>query len=134
MQHLIPLKIEGERRQVCVQEEFDQKLGELVTVIPSIAQKLDEMEPSKLAALVQNPAAIASKVVQLKALLPGANIERLVLRDFQKELHLLLQTPVEKIATSVAELKRILPPYKDLERYPPTPPLHRSLCLSWTSI
>jgi hypothetical protein len=100
-----------------LQEEFDRKLGDLVAVLPGLVEKIEKVKPSMLAALVQNPAAIASKLIQLKALLPGANIERLVLRDFL----LLLHTPVEDIAASVAKLKRILPPDVDLDRYPTLP-------------
>jgi len=93
-------------------EEFDQKLNSVISVLPGLLEKVDKVKPTVLAALVQDPAGIANKLVLLKAVLPGANIELLVLRDFQ----LLLETPVEEVAASVAELRKLLPEDVDLDR------------------
>lgn len=101
-------------------EEFDQKLSAVVAVLPGLVAKIGKIKPTMLAALVQDPVAIANKLVQLKAVLPGANIELLVLRDFQ----LLLETPAEEVAASIARLRELLPSDLDVDRlcekYPST--------------
>lgn len=96
----------------CSDEELEQRFRDLVAVMPGLTKKMQTMKPKLLAALTENPAGIAEKLLLLRNVFPTANIEQMVLRD----LSLLLEKTVEEVQAAAVKLREILPPDVDLDR------------------
>ena len=65
-----------------------------------------------LARLLTSPAAVAERLLQLKLVFPGANVEQMVLRDTR----LLVEQSLAEISAAAAELRDILPDDVNLDK------------------
>ncbi len=96
----------------CSEEQIEQQYAELTALLPGIRERMQTIKADKFAALVESPANIAERLIQLKAIFPGANVEQMVLRDF----NLLLTSSIQDIAESARELRRLLPYTVQIDR------------------
>ena len=80
--------------------------------MPGVVKKMQTMKPKLLAALMEDPAGIAEKLLLLRNVFPSANIEQMVLRDFS----LLLEKSIAEVEEAAQKLQEILPADVDLDR------------------
>ena len=99
----------------CSEEHLEQQFAELIALLPGIREKMHTIKADKFASLVEDPAEIAERLIQLKAVFPKANVEQMVLRDF----NLLSTRKVEEITHAAEELRKSLPSTVDIDRLVP---------------
>lgn len=95
----------------CDEHELDERVAGLVAVLPGLTLRMHTMKAGVLAKLAEDPAAIAEKLLQLKAVFPTGNVQQMVLRD----VHLLFQS-IEDVSKAAADLRELLPPDVDVDR------------------
>lgn len=96
----------------CSEEELEQKFTELIALLPGISERMHTMKADSLAKLVDDPARVAERLTHLKAIFPQANVQQMVLRDF----NLLLNVSPEKIREAAEDLRDYLPEEVDVDR------------------
>ena len=96
----------------CSEEELEQKFYELTALLPGISERMHTIKADSLARIVENPANIAERLTQLKAIFPNANVQQMVLRDFD----LLLSQSVDGVAQAASGLREILPKGVELDK------------------
>ena len=101
----------------CTEEQLEQQFAELVALLPGIRERMHTIKADRFASLVENPARIAERLIQLKAVFPKANVEQMVLRSFD----LLLTRSVEEISQAAEELRDLLPSAVNVDRSVPEP-------------
>ena len=96
----------------CSDEEMEKRFKELLGVIPGLTERMHTLRPTVLARLLMDPAAVAERLLQLKLVFPGANVEQMVLRDTR----LLVEQSLAEISAAVAELRDVLPKEVNLDK------------------
>lgn len=96
----------------CTEEQLEQQFVELVALLPGIRERMRTIKADKFVSLARDPAQIAERLIQLKAIFPQANVEQMVLRDF----NLVLAISVEQIAEAAQELREMLPSTVHIDR------------------
>lgn len=97
----------------CSEEQLEQQFAELLALLPGIKERMHTIKANKFASLVENPAKIAERLIQLKAVFPKANVEQMVLRDFD----LLLNWSIEEVTQAAEDLRESLPSSVNVDRY-----------------
>ena len=59
-------------------EDFEARLQRLLTLLPFLQPRIPRMQPRLLAALAADPEGLASRLIQLKVLLPAADVGAIV--------------------------------------------------------
>lgn len=85
-------------------EEVERRLDELSVLLPQVAVRCAYIKPSTLAELLRDPAALVARLLQLRQLMPGADISALA----AAEPELLLLRDVAAIQADLARLRQLL--------------------------
>lgn len=96
----------------CSEQELDRQFADLTSLLPGINERMATIKADCLAKLVENPARVAERLTQLKAIFPRANVQQMVLRDF----NLLLAESADGIARAAEELREFLPSSVQIDR------------------
>ncbi|KAK9837333.1 hypothetical protein WJX81_007023 [Elliptochloris bilobata] len=62
-------------------DEVDERLQQLLVLLPELGSRVATLKPVLLAALLRAPAVVAQRLVGLRLALPACNVKELVLRD-----------------------------------------------------
>ena len=91
-------------------EEMTDRLRRLANILPDLGPRIPTLDPKLLARLTSDLDGVASRLVGLKAALPGVNVVSLV----TAEPRLALEASPAALGAAAAELKALLPPHADV--------------------
>ena len=86
---------------------------ELAAILPGINDRMHTVKADLLAKLLEDPLRVAERLMHLKNIFPGADVQQMALRDFG----LLLHRSVENITQAAQDLKDLLPAEVEIDRY-----------------
>lgn len=85
-------------------EELQGRFFSLLNLIPDLEARVLKMHPDQLADLLQDPGAVAAALLQLRQLLPGANVSAMV----AQAPWLLEQSTLKSLPMSITRLQELL--------------------------
>lgn len=87
------------------EEETGLRLQQLQQLLPGLQHQLPSMEPRVVAQMAQDVTAVAARLLQLRALFPGADAFKMALR----EPFLVYGSTIFRLQRAAAELRKLLP-------------------------
>lgn len=87
------------------EEEAGRRLQQLQQLLPGLQQQLHTMDPNTVARMAADVTAVAARLLQLRAIFPGADAFKLALR----EPFLVYGSTIFRLQRAAAELRRMLP-------------------------
>lgn len=96
----------------CSAQELEGRLKEILDVLPMLSERVHTMKPEVLGKLCAKPEQIAQRLVELKTIFPGANVEQMAV----KQPELLLSADLTSISAAVEQLHCYLPQGVDIDR------------------
>lgn len=87
------------------QDQLDEKLAALANLLPDMVVKLHALRAPLVLELLQDMPGVASRLLRLRALLPGADVSAMVAQVPE----LLLKTPMPELEAAIASLGENLP-------------------------
>lgn len=96
----------------CSEDQLELQFAELSALLPGIKQRMHTIKADHLARLVADPAKVAERLIELKAIFPQANVEQMVLKDF----NLLLSVSTDQVSQAADELRAFLPGQVNIDR------------------